>query len=75
MAPSDLLSFVKDVSPILAELFAGAGFGIAVAKLLYGLYEKVYVGNRIEIVERVITRFFVAHWHRNILERTSSTLQ
>ena len=50
MAPSDLLSFAKDISPILAELFPGAGFGIAVAKLLYGLYEKVYVGNCIGIV-------------------------
>jgi len=50
MAPSDFLSFAKDISPILAELFPGAGFGIAVVKLLYGLYEKVYVGNCIGIV-------------------------
>jgi len=50
MAPSDLLSFAKDISPILAELFPGAGFGIALAKLLYGLYEKVYVGNALKLL-------------------------
>jgi len=50
MASSDLLSFAKDISPVLVELFPGAGFGIAVAKLLYGLYKKVYVGNALKLL-------------------------
>jgi len=41
VASSDLLTFAKDISPILVQLVAGAGFGIAVAKFLYGLYEKL----------------------------------
>ena len=43
-------SFARDISPVLAELFPGAGFRIAVAKLLYGLYEKVYVGNALRLL-------------------------
>jgi len=39
------LSFAKDISPILVQLVAGAGFEIALTKILYGLYEKVYVRN------------------------------
>ena len=44
---SHLLSFAKDISPILVQLVAGAGFGIALAKFLY---EKVYVRNASSIL-------------------------
>ena len=40
MVSSDLLSFAKDISPVLVQLVASAGFGIALAKFPYGLYEK-----------------------------------
>ena len=57
MAPYDLLSFARDVSPIVAEQFPVAKFATPVARLLYGLYENMYVANCIEIVEHVITLF------------------
>lgn len=47
---SELLSLAKDISPILVQLVAGAGFGIAVAKFLYALYEKVYVGCALQML-------------------------